>query len=418
MIEKSTLASDMAFAADRTKRRTFGALPWRGWRYVACFSIPLFVAILFFGSSYLFLLRTKETTGPVSAAQEQDEIGALYGPALVYRPYAYKLERYRLKQPDILLVGSSRVMQFAGEAFRDSVLNTGGAANDMTQAAQFIRDAIAIHKPKAVLLGLDFWWFNPSRDDETGDTSNMSDQIDLSLTQLLAPWQWMQEGNLRPGSYLEMLFPLAKPPAGLGAFAKFGGRGWDVYGRYDYGTLLDGGMISDDKQFKRTLNRLHSKKKSGKLSVNVPPSAEALQQLRDLVTELEAQSIEITLLIPPIAGPVRTDLAANPDNRLVPLWRDAVQSMGVRVFDFEDATKIGSNDCEFVDGLHGGEVIYLRILDAIANFGGSVLASAIDQDMIAGLIAANAGHAGIAELRPADAPAEIDFLDLGCPKKR
>ena len=59
---------------------------------------------------------------------------------------------------------------------------------------------------------------------------------------------------------------------------------------------------------------------------------------------------------------------------------------------------------------------YLRILDAIGNFGGTTLGQAIDRDMVTGLIASNAGHARLRELRPGDVPPEVDFLDLGCDK--
>lgn len=390
----------------------------RAGRYLAIFFAPILVAALVLAALYLFLARVQETIGPVTAAQQQDRSGDLYGPALVYRPFAYKLERYRLKNPDILLLGSSRVMPFAGEVFTTSVVNAGGAANSMDQAAAFARAAVAIHKPKSILLGLDFWWFNPNRDDEIDATGDMSDDVDMSLTQLTMPLQWVADDRLKISSLLQGVWPLADLPAGIGAFAKFGGRGWDVYGRYDYGSLIDGSMASDDRQFKRTLKRLQSAKKSSKLNVHIGPSAEGLQVLRDLIAELEGQSIEVILLVPPMAGPVRLAMEQDPENRLVPLWLDELSSLGVRMFDFTDASLLRSSDCEFVDGFHGGEVTYLRILDAIGNFGGTELARAIDRDMVTGLIATNADHARLRELRPGDVPPEVDFLDLGCAKER
>ncbi len=177
-------------------------------------------------------------------------------------------------------------------------------------------------------------------------------------------------------------------------------------------------MASDDRQFKKTLKRLQSAKKSSKLNVRVGPSADSIAALASLLSELEAQSIDVTLVLPPMAGPVLQAIEKNGDNRLLPLWRDAMNRLGARLFDFTDPAAIGSGDCEFVDGFHGGEVTYLRILDAIAGFGGSVFARSIDRDMTTSLIASNAGHARIAELRPSDIPTEIDFLDLGCDKTR
>ncbi len=384
--------------------------------YAMIFFAPILLTALFTSMLHIFLWRVQETTGPISAAQLQERTGDLYGPALIYRPFAYKLERYRLRSPDILLVGSSRVMPFAGEVFTAPVLNAGGSGNTLEQAAAFTRAAVALHKPKAVLLGLDFWWFNPNRGDEIGTTGDTSDDVDLSLTQLVAPLRWISDGNLHASSFFEAFFPFQELSSGIGAFAKFGGRGWDIYGRYDYGTLLDGGMKSDDRQFKRTLKRLQSAKNTSKMSVRAAPSADAIKALRELVSELQAQSIEVTLLLPPLANAVREAIEQNAENRLIPLWRDAVIDLGFRVFDFTDSRLLKSNDCEFVDGFHGGEVIYLRILDAISNFDNSALAKSIDRDMISGLITANSGHARIAELRDHDVPPEVDFLDLGCQK--
>jgi hypothetical protein len=387
-------------------------------RYLAIFLAPAIVAALILGVIYGFLVRVQETIGPVTAARLQDSTGELYGAALVYRPFAYKLERYRLKSPDILLLGSSRVMPFAGEVFTTSVVNAGGGANTIEQARDFLRAAIAAHKPKSILLGLDFWWFNPNRDSEIGTTSELSDDVEISLPQLVMPATWVSEGRITLGALLAALLPTTELPQGIGAFAKLSRRGWDVYGRYDYGNLLDGGIPSDDRKFKGSLKRLAKTKKSSKFNVHVAPSPESLQVLREIVAEMEAQSIELTLLVPPLAGPLRDALDRDPDNRLIPLWRDALADLGVRVFDFTDTTPIGSPDCEFLDAFHGGEVTYLRMLDAIANFGGSTLAKSIDRDMVAGLIATNAGHARIAELRPAGIAPEVDFLDLGCSKSR
>lgn len=374
------------------------------------------MAITIIGALHIFLWRVQETTGPVSAAQIQDQTSALYGPALVYRPFAYKLERYRLKSTDILLVGSSRVMAFAGEVFTVPVLNAGGAANTFDQAVDFIHASIAIHKPKAILLGLDFWWFNPNRDDEIGATGEMSDKIDLSLTQLISPIQWIADGRLQITSFLKSLIPFNELGSGIGASAKFDRRGWDIYGRYDYGNLFYGETESDDQEFKRTLKRLQNAKKSSKLNIRVAPSVDTINELRELIAELEAQSIEVTLLLPPIANPVREAIEQDAENRLIPLWRSMITDLGVRVFDFTDSRTLKSSDCEFIDGFHGGEVTYLRILDAIARFDDSVIAQSIDHDMVSGLIAANSDHARILELLPNDAPPEIDFLDIGCSK--
>lgn len=381
-------------------------------RYLILFAIPLLLAGIVLGTLHLFLAQAGETTGPVAAAQRQAETAEKYGAALTYRPFIFKLERYRALKPDVLIVGSSRVMAFAGEAFSGTVYNSGGAANTLDQAVAFIRAAMKIHKPKAILLGLDFWWFNPNRDDEIDITAQDSDRIDLSLSQLMAPVEWIGDGEVTVGEFFGALM---SPRPGIGALAQFHGQGWDKFGRYDYGELFDGRMESEDEQFERTLERLRKAKASSKFSVRVAPDAAAIADLRSLVEALRADGIEVTLLLPPIAAPVLAELTAAPDQILIPQWQTAMQGLGAPVIDAQDPTSVASEQCEFIDGFHGGEVTYLRILERIAG-GSDVLASAIDQASVERLIAANAGHARIRELRPDDAEPEIDFLELGCPK--
>lgn len=387
----------------------------RLWGYLAIYAAPILLMVLAGSALYTFLARTGETTGPISAAQRQAETGEKYGAALVYRPFAFKLERYRQVRPEILLVGSSRVMPFAGEAFSATSYNAGGGANNLDQAITFIDAAVAVHRPTAILLGLDYWWFNPNRDDEIDTTSQNSDDIDLSLSQLLTPVDWVLVGKVSPSAFLATLSPFHPSREGIGALAQFLHQGWDRHGRYDYGALFDGSMKGEDERFERTLERLRKAKAASKFSVAVAPSEEALAKLRELVGKLQAAGIEVTLLLPPVAPSVLAQLTDRPDNALMPALWPAIHGMGAPIIDVQDPATLGSEACEFVDGFHGGEVTYLRILDQIAASGGR-LAAAIDHDTVRRLIVSNAGHARIAELRPADAKPEVDFLALGCNK--
>ena len=95
-----------------------------------------------------------------------------------------------------------------------------------------------------------------------------------------------------------------------------------------------------------------------------------------------------------------------------------VTEVGQRVFDFQDAEALGANECEFVSEIAGGEVVFLRALDAISNFGGTFFSQAIDRDMVTSLIGSNAGHVRVAELLPANASADALFRHDSCDKDR
>lgn len=358
----------------------------------------LFFLGLFALASAILLMRSQEMTAPVMAAGLQETQGGLYGPASDSGTFAYKLERYRLARPDILVVGSRRLAALPGEAFATTAYNAAGAADSLDQLMTFIRAAVAVHPPKSILIGLDFWWFNPNAQPAPVQVPSTDPQG--FAAHLGDPLLWLMTGKVSPSAWLGGLLPSGGAARGIGALATLSGQGWDAYGRYD-------GREPDEADAPDNLRDVHD-----------GPSAAALQQLSDLIAELNKKSVEVVLMVPPMAASLRASLAKDSDNRLVPLWRDAVRPLGQAFFDFDDAAAFGSSDCEFVDDLSGGEVTYIRALDAIGNSGGTILSRAIDHDMVASLIASNIGHMRIVELLPSTAAPGTLFRDSDCNKER
>ena len=93
-------------------------------------------------------------------AQAEGEF-ALFGSGVSQDFVDYKLRLYAAVKPDITVVGSSRVMQFRAAYFRKPFLNMGGVAGNLAVLRSTLDAMLRIHKPQAVILGLDFWWFMP-----------------------------------------------------------------------------------------------------------------------------------------------------------------------------------------------------------------------------------------------------------------
>ena len=362
-------------------------------RWLALAAIILLLLGLLCGASAILLWRSQELMAPALAASLQETQGGLYGPASDDGTYTYKLERYRLARPDILIVGSRRLSALPGEAFGTTVYNAAGAAGSLDQLTDFIRTAVAVHPPKSILVGLDFWWFGP---DAQPAPPPVTDAKGFAA-HLVDPSVWLLTGKVSPSAWFDGLLPSDGRARGIGALAMLNGQGWDAYGRYD-------GPEPDDDE------------PAGLRDVHAPPSPAALQHFSDLAAELNSKSIEVVLMLPPMAASLRASLAKDPGNRLVPLWRGAIESWGLHIFDFDDAVVLGASDCEFVDDISAGEVIYIRALDAIAEVGGTILSQSIDRDLVASLIASNAGHTRLVELLPSDAPPEAPFRDSDCDK--
>jgi hypothetical protein len=130
---------------------------------------------------------------------------------------------------------------------------------------------------------------------------------------------------------------------------------------------------------------------------------------------VEAQGSELILIVPPVSKAIVDALAAHGVPILLDQMNERLAGIGHPVFNFHDPTALGSSECEFLDGFHGGRVTYLRMLAAILRSEQTNLVSYVDAGEIDRLIADNAGHAMLKENMQPGEP-ETDFLELGCKK--
>jgi hypothetical protein len=103
--------------------------------------------------------------------------------------------------------------------------------------------------------------------------------------------------------------------------------------------------------------------------------------------------------------------------RYISELRRRLGEFGIPIADFHDPQSIPATDCEFVDGYHGGDVTYLKMLRTMAR----------DWDWLRPMVDVEAASATIANFdgniidqsngdkfngRP-----EVDFLGLGCSRR-
>jgi len=385
-------------------------------RFLLAFLVPCIIGVLLVGFSLAVLTSNKEQVGPVEAARIQHEQGGLYGSALYYRPYAYKLELYRLAKPDVAIVGSSRAMSFLQDGFAASEISLGGAVNEIAEGERLIPDMLGIHKPKLVIFTLDYWWFNEARVAEASEFST-SAEISFTLKDLVAPYEWIIDGAAKPGALVKTILHRPEGEPRLGAFANQNDSGFDAHGAQHYGDILTGGRKHPDKAFKTTLRRLKNAKADSKMAASGAFSETAWTSLQHIAAALKAEGVETRFVMPPVAGGVLKAMREGKGTGLLDTLRDRLSAGGFAFYDFTDGAVVGSPDCEFVDGLHGGFVTYIRMLRAMAPDLVSVPSlkglvrpvGELDQ-----LIAANSGRATLRDA--ASSGPEVDFLGLGCQK--
>lgn len=93
--------------------------------------------------------------------------------------------------------------------------------------------------------------------------------------------------------------------------------------------------------------------------------------------------------------------------------REALAARGIDALDCTDPRALASDDCEFIDGFHGGEVTYARILRRMADRWPALLAF-VDMERIDAVIRDWPGHVLVPDSRVTTLP-ETDFMRFGCP---
>lgn len=382
-------------------------------RYMLLFAAPAAIAVALLGLSLLILSRAGETIDPISAARIQQDENIRYSSALFYRPRPYKIERAKLRRADVVLLGSSRAMQFVASPWRVPAFNAGGAMRDLESGEIFVDAILEEYRPKQVIFLLDWWWFSTTRRPDA--PTDASPETPLTLHEFLQPASWLWNGSLKPRDISTLLFSPSELAPGIGIPARFGDAGWDPFGHYDYGLGLTLPSGAVDVGFKDTLGDIARKSKRNDRAPWNPISEQYWNRLEALVAQLQDHDVEVILVLPPVVGPVYDWLAAQPEPNIVNEVRRRLASLPALTFDFHDPRSVGTDSCEFVDGIHGGEVTYLRVLDAMAADPTSHLGNALDQPMIKRLIDDNAGRATLRRDGPGRTP-EADFLGLGCAK--
>ncbi|MGH6926896.1 MAG: hypothetical protein ACREEV_01165, partial [Dongiaceae bacterium] len=222
--------------------------------YNLAFALTTAILLALMGMSYRFLVRTGDTITPSHAAARQEQEDVLFGSALFFRPVPYKLALYKLRKPDVAIVGSSRAIEFVRHGFTRSMVNLG-SMRDLAQVRSLLQSMFSVHKPKLVILTVDFWWFNSARTEEAVDLQPDAEG-QLSLIQLAQPFVWMMEGKIGPGDFVAAALSPGYRQAGIGVAAIYDGAGYDRDGAYDYGGDLRGKRPHSDRQFRRTLRRI------------------------------------------------------------------------------------------------------------------------------------------------------------------
>lgn len=365
----------------------------------------------------VFLYRGGEFTPLAMIAAEQQRHGGLYGTAVHADTHPYKFALLRAREPDIAVIGSSRVLTFRQELFDARIVNMGLTASSVEQMEGAVRELLQTRKPRAVLLGVDHYWGNPAWERElNARNAPASSRV---VPNIMLPVQWLLDRKISPRDFLTGL--AGSIPSASGAAYAWGwsalrnGDGFAADGSYVYGATLYGRAPAADPQFRDLLARVTGG--LAQFAYGDTVSEPAVAAYIRTIALLGDAGVRVAVLIPPVAPAVYREIAARRQTgyRYMQPFLDRIAKSGVQlgaaVFDMLDPAAFSGLPCEFVDGFHTGDVGAARILKAM---GDALGADIINRARVEAVIAKRAGYASLDDRFARPGERETDFLGLGC----
>ena len=288
----------------------------------------------------------------------------LYGEAYSNPVKRFKLLAIQRRRPDVLVLGSSRVMQFRADSFLDpSVVYNGGGSIATVWDFRHVLDRLdPTHPPKVLILGLDQWFFNPNWAERPDLGVHEFEAEDTPLNVIQRNWravyQELAAGKISLGRLLA-----GGPCVGLNAMMQ--NNGFRNDGSYLYGRVIAEPDRPDhwDPGFQDTFVRIERGERRFEWSDRV--DGPAVAELDRALDAAARKGIHVVGVLPPFAPSVLARLRASGRYpylaKLLPALRPAFEARGFEVVDLTDAGPLGVTDAEFIDGFHGSDKTYLRV---------------------------------------------------------
>lgn len=283
---------------------------------------------------------------------------------------AFKFEATCLRQPAILALGSSRVMQFRSAMFVNGntrFYNAGGGANNVYEVRSFLELLPLDSRPEIVIIGFDQDWFEPSNATQarTVDLSiadgatqrTISDYFTLLHLTLVDVISWQHPYN----QLLEGHDPYYQTTA-IGIDALTMSSGFRSDGSRLYGpALLDVRPVQI--RFEEVNNRIETQGPRFQYSDFI--DADAIAEVNRLLEYAKANNIQIVGFSPPYAPSIYQRMSQSGNYNYIDILNHELSTLFAAhefmYFNATDGTSFGSDEA-FFDGFHGGEGVYLRIL--------------------------------------------------------
>jgi hypothetical protein len=375
--------------ANRPSRR-----PVRPWVWLCLFSLP---TLLVLGIPAAIGLSTGECFHVDQVVQAQSgPQEVLFGAAYGAPDAAFKLRRTLLEKPQVLVIGSSRVLNIRRDFIRPEVTfyNAGRISDKIWNLRQALMRIPPDQLPSHLIVGIDQYQFNAAACDDTPQAITTAMVEKRFSTEQDG---WIRLPEIAPLMLKDILsgkiHPRTESPGWqpIGLAATMNGCGFRNDGSYRYGDVISTPPASRSAadRLASSLKRIRKGSRSFEhgQSIHQPN----ISEIGELLEWCRKHHIHVIAYLPPYAPSTLNAMRREPaPYAYLPLVHSTLKPLfdryGFIVHDFTEVP--GATDDQFIDGFHPSERVDAEILLHIALLD-PVAAEMINSNHIQSLIAAS-----------------------------
>lgn len=334
---------------------------------ILLFSIPLFLVLL---PPCWYLFQMKENFFDLESFIKNPSTDKyLIGYTYNEKNYKFMKWKYINAKPkfEIWSLGSSRAMQFRSEMFTASFYNAGFTVGRINEFLPFMKSIDHSKYPEMLIVTLDTWMFNTKYDkvDDIVDATKWTNSFKMypSYGTLKTVWADMIDNKFSKNKTYA-----ANGYIRIGYNANFKDTGFRNDGSFYYGEQIAKLKAKDstcsDYNFKDTFLRIANG--SDKFEHGNVPNSKAFNELEKFALFCKYNNIKMILVLPPFANVVLDKMISTRKYQYIQKIPEKCLSIAKKYkfecYDFTNPKKLKTNSTEFVDGFHGSEKVYLKML--------------------------------------------------------
>ncbi len=299
----------------------------------------------------------------------------------------YRHLKYRrlasLPRRSVVALGSSRVLGFREEMFRDRFYNAGYTIVSPWDFRTFLSLIPADRLPDTIILGLDQFMFCPDSRrrrpplERTVWARPPRDDLNTSVRLIPDVCKDLLRGRIDLRTVLTHAMSASDThsarPVGLNSLINRKGMRND--GSFLYGSqirrLLESDPQARDHGFADTLRRV--RRRGRRFEGGRDVDAAAVEEIERLLQFCHDHGVMVVAFLPPYADAVWQAMLDTGDfsymEKIESALRPAFDRYGFELYAFHRMSDCGASDAEAVDGFHAGEPVYLRMLIAMLRQG-------------------------------------------------